>query len=608
MKIKVIVKFDDHERHFFVACGTGEKTFKWLGNVASQRYAQAIPNGNLRRREDFCGVTDGAQFHTLNIVLPTGSTASPMEIINEHLHDEDTVILELGSRLPIDNKTGTPKHTQFANLAYTTSQEKFSSFDNEEGDEESYFGNRTASEMSAAMSKTSLGSPTSPPESVSIPMNAKANFMRVLLKSQTLNEPKISKELEKHWKIIESIIKLIKRDDIPHIKTTFFQHWDLLIDIFEFYSSNNPNHHSNVAATLAPTNGGAPVNPIAALSFTTNYYQQIVTTYRLEKNDFINLVEDCNIFPAIQLTSQVNLIYQRTCQLLSAYYSSSSSSSQKTAPMTTFNFTGFLLSLLLTAQLKYNDTLDAKMVSSHSYESIDRLIVTNFVHLGKHINCRSLLKREFLTVPFLSKIKDNYQVLHSNFDKMVMKSKDIPLTISIEDVTELAYNSSLLMKKDDYDFIKLILLEIRKGNIHGRSMDDIPSESMKTLISQQTNLQHSQNYYYKDEKDRPKYINPNDIYPANEFTFPEFIEGIARIGYYYYTKTNPVNPVLANPITNLTTGTMIDDPQQILKLDISEYLFKGIQDVCDFLTGKKLKPQQGQSKKGKKPTTAGEAK
>lgn len=52
MKVNVKVVHEDHSREFEIACGTGEnKSFKWLTNVACQRFSLAAPNGALRHRD-----------------------------------------------------------------------------------------------------------------------------------------------------------------------------------------------------------------------------------------------------------------------------------------------------------------------------------------------------------------------------------------------------------------------------------------------------------------------------------------------------------------------------------------------------------------------------
>ena len=37
MRIRAIIEFDEFEREFIIPCGTGDKSFKWLALVASQR-------------------------------------------------------------------------------------------------------------------------------------------------------------------------------------------------------------------------------------------------------------------------------------------------------------------------------------------------------------------------------------------------------------------------------------------------------------------------------------------------------------------------------------------------------------------------------------------
>eukprot|EP00599_Poterioochromonas_sp_BG-1_P008036 CAMPEP_0173151414 /NCGR_PEP_ID=MMETSP1105-20130129/11556_1 /TAXON_ID=2985 /ORGANISM="Ochromonas sp., Strain BG-1" /LENGTH=177 /DNA_ID=CAMNT_0014066765 /DNA_START=71 /DNA_END=605 /DNA_ORIENTATION=- len=158
------------------------------------------------------------------------------------------------------------------------------------------------------------------------------------------------------------------------------------------------------------------------------------------------------------------------------------------------------------------------------------------------------------------------------------------------------------------DMMELLL--IQHYYVYGRDIDNIESESMKNLLLQQQEKQNN-NFYYdnnnnsssknnKDHKDSKDVMRKDELYPSTEFTFPEFLEGIARSGYYFYTKTTPLNPIITQSIVNIQNGTLIEDPREIAKIEISDYLMKGIQDVSDFLTGKKLKPQQGGGKKGKK--------
>ena len=45
-----IVLGDDHQ-WIKISVGSGDKSFKWLGLIAAQRFTLQTPNGSLRRRE-----------------------------------------------------------------------------------------------------------------------------------------------------------------------------------------------------------------------------------------------------------------------------------------------------------------------------------------------------------------------------------------------------------------------------------------------------------------------------------------------------------------------------------------------------------------------------
>jgi hypothetical protein len=86
MKIKVKARFGDYERTFEISCGSGDnKTFKWLGNVISQRFAQCVPNGTLRHRDHFRGTTQEAQHTCSEIRFQDGQMPHPTAIISDFL-------------------------------------------------------------------------------------------------------------------------------------------------------------------------------------------------------------------------------------------------------------------------------------------------------------------------------------------------------------------------------------------------------------------------------------------------------------------------------------------------------------------------------------------
>lgn len=518
MKIKAIVRFNEDERSFSIACGVGDKTFKWLGNVASQRYSTAIPNGNLRRREDFCGVTDHAQYQTMNIILPSGESPLPNELLSDHLHDEELVTVELCSKLSVDNHSCIPLHTSWTTMAYTASQERLQTMEsmlyNSDDDSLSIL----SKDMYCPLKHSTVSFPQPNHKDVNPHEQSRANFMKVIVQSQCINQKKINEQLDHHWRIIDRSLKHLHPDDIPMILQTFTNNWDLLTDLYEFYTKD--------------CNG------------------------LMDKERFYRFCEDANVFPIIALTRQTNLVFARTLH----YYQPKLSSPNY------FDFTCLLISLLLCSQLKYNDTLDPKLVTKRSNDAIDRLLFHNLLPLGRRINCPSLLRNAFLQTDVLLKLHDHYDIFQNTFDKLSTKLKDIPTTITCEDFSELMYNSSIQVRNVDVDRARVLLSEVRKGSIFGRDIDI--HSAYDTVLANA------------------------DEFPKTEFTFAEFLEALCRAGYYFFTKSNPFTTV------ENSSGGM--DGEEAQKIDIVDLFVKSVISVSDFASGKKPKPQTVPARKTKK--------
>ena len=105
MKINVKVILDDQYRNFSISCGVGDKSFKWLALVVSERFANAAPNGTLRWRNDYNGISDRVQYSSDDIVLPSGEAPSASDLINHHLRDGDEVTMNLAYKQRLDKVT-----------------------------------------------------------------------------------------------------------------------------------------------------------------------------------------------------------------------------------------------------------------------------------------------------------------------------------------------------------------------------------------------------------------------------------------------------------------------------------------------------------------------
>ncbi len=551
MKVQVVVKFDDCERSFEVPCGLGDKTFKWLGQVASQRFANSAPNGNLRRREGNYGISERVQYQTMAISTPGGENPFPGDMLQDYLRDGDTVVIELCSKLTVDLNRGTPQVSDYATLAYSVSQDNLNGYHSDE-DISTRYGRSSAGTPSRSLADLRPSTPgkTGDPNLQVSDKLAKVNFMIVMAKSQMLDAKRIDNAVNQHWITIQSALRLLKSEDSPKIRKTFVDYWDMLKDLFKHYSSDSPT---------------------------------------MVKDQYINLMDEANVFPASQVQSQGSLVYVRALRHMPN-------------EANTLNFNFFLLSLLFCAQLKYNDTLDPKVTSLKPYEAVGKLVFCNLLPLARRLECHSILRSAFIHPDCLAKIRDQYELLQGCFDKIASKLRDFPTTITVEETTELLFQAGLLAANTEHESTKRYMSHIREGTIYGRDIDIEDGNPME--------------------------------FPITELTFPEFIEVVCRAGYYFFVKNPPLTistsassalllgqattssnnllaavPSAANltsspslvELATSTTALELDGPDAY-QSQLIDYFILGIVSLCDFITGKKIKPpptaKEGKRKKG----------
>lgn len=504
MRIKAIVKFGAYEREFYIPCGNGNKSFKWLGSTASSRYAMASPHGALRSRDHYCGVSDRVQYLTLSITVPSGDNPHPAELIQDYLHDNDTVYIELCNSVPIKKVSGGPNVSSFTTLAYSVSQDHLNAdladqdADNEQPDQLDDLdddGEISVSEVLASR-------------------EAKVNFMKIVLASQLLDQKKLRRQVETIWKNIGPKIKKIHVHDHDEIQVILQEHWDIFLDLFDNYQDID----DATGNTLAHTQVGF--------------------------DHFTCVLEDAGIFPAHINTSQSHLIFTHTCQLF---------------PLSgaALRLDAFLLALVFTAQLKYNDTLDSKLLAETGKSAaadIRRLIVNYFLPLARRLECHSYLRSAFTSKECLLKVREMYETLQQSFDREALKVRDFPTTIPVENMVEMLYQAGLTASNSnqaDIDKVRLLLDDVRHGTICGRDDAEDPSGRF--------------------------------VFPINEFCFSEFIEAVARTGYYHYSKE----------LTMKRSDVGGDEEPSA-----SELMLKGLQAMVDFTTGK-LKKLQATAAAGK---------
>ena len=215
MKINVKIVCGKQERIFPVACGIGDKTFKWLGIVASQRFALEGPHGALRRFDELRGLTDRAQQPAYNITLPNGEYAYPGALISDYLRDNDEVTIDILKDLPVDN-CGLPNQSKWSTMAFN------STVDIEQYNSESKGGEGNESESKPIITWETK--------------KAKIEFMRIVLCSQMLNIAKLSHMLEVSWVHVKQNVPKLTTTQLEILRETFLTNFGVLLELFQKYS------------------------------------------------------------------------------------------------------------------------------------------------------------------------------------------------------------------------------------------------------------------------------------------------------------------------------------------------------------------------------------
>lgn len=355
--------------------------------VLFNRYSNAAPNGALRRRDEYCGISENAQHQVLEIVLPSGDSPHPAEMINYYLRDGDEVYITLGSQQPLEVLSHSPSKSEWTKLA----------FDN------TFMGEETsATKLKPSGSKASIQFDESA-ESFEIKNQreknleaenlSKARFMVSVLKTQMLNEPKIAHYIKTEWAKVSNYLPQVqsqveREKEHSEILRIYADYCDVLIELFKNYSPSG----------------------------------------FLLKENFICFLEDAQIFPSSILSERTTKIYDRVCKYVGMSNTNNS-----------FSLCHLLMAILLIAQSKYNDTLDSKQPSKKCVEAVSELFTTHFMPLARDLQLKCVLKTEFSSNECLSRLRATYDPLHLLFDKCAAKTRDIPTTVPVADVHDILY-------------------------------------------------------------------------------------------------------------------------------------------------------------------------
>ena len=106
----------------------------------------------------------------------------------------------------------------------------------------------------------------------------------------------------------------------------------------------------------------------------------------------------------------------------------------------------------------------------------------------------------------LAVLRDYHSDLMDVFTKYGQRSKEMPITVTVQHFSEMLYDGAMIDAKDS-DASRYLLKEIRKGTVFGRKVDP--------------------------------HAAPDDIPAEDEFTYAEMVEALCRHCFYKHRGVKP---------------------------------------------------------------------
>ncbi len=123
MKVPALVIYGDVSKKFDIPVGDGDKSFKWLGLVAAQRFTLRSPHGSLRLREQRPITGQNSQLIPNTMWTDESVFYHPAAMIKDHLSEGQLLNIELISKVPVDD-LGVPQMARWAFIAFSVSEPK----------------------------------------------------------------------------------------------------------------------------------------------------------------------------------------------------------------------------------------------------------------------------------------------------------------------------------------------------------------------------------------------------------------------------------------------------------------------------------------------------
>ncbi|CAM9401761.1 unnamed protein product [Discosporangium mesarthrocarpum] len=234
MWLKMTVEYDGQEVRFDMPVGDGNKTFKWLGLAAAQRFSTMVkPHGSRRHREK----KGPKGLHTISAkLLPSRVSTNeapfchPEKIISTELDDGHAVCVTLSSKMPV-NPIGKPDGDRWMFIAFSISDPMESKREDVLQEEQRCvcsIRKRTEDELAAKMAGVAA---------------KKGGEMRHIISSQLYSSDKVERAFTEDWDKLTGPplhpLNNITQDteEQAKIKGVIFNHYLTLVEMFATYAS-----------------------------------------------------------------------------------------------------------------------------------------------------------------------------------------------------------------------------------------------------------------------------------------------------------------------------------------------------------------------------------
>lgn len=419
MKVTVSVHFSGSSVKFEVSVGAGDKTFKWLGNTASQRFATQDPNGSLRRRDPVRrGMSKFSSHQGVEVSLPSGQTPHPSALLMDFLRDGDEVNVYLNDHQEINSKSGSALQNEWSTLAYSVNGSGIGEMKKQEGgyqeeeDKEVVEGEHYYTKEQKA---------------------GRARFMKLILRSQMPDLEVIQKKVSEEWKMIGKHLKGMDEDTHDAVIQVFVDNWDLV---------------NEVHTLLATNHNGADV---------------------LLSEDWRKFLEETNIFGETDIDYYGPRIH-KTAHVGTAKDKDS---------MPALSVAGFIYAIILCAQSCFNDRHDEALNKLSPAASLRKLFKDNFSPMSERYEMKCMLKEHFCTLENLNALKEWRDSIFDCFTKYAGRSKELPTSIGYKDFTEMLFDAGLTEASEtdtkgnpisfELETATALLASVRSGTIIGRA-------------------------------------------------------------------------------------------------------------------------------------------